>query len=376
MDSILKNYNPTLNIYDLNIDIEKYFEVNKNVDDLGHEELVGAVPKCYAKLDKKSKKLVEANSEDFEYILKFSDDYFVSDSANEHFFLWLSNKCNINTSNAELIETVNSFDEVDYMLLSKRFTNEKTNIIPFYELLTTSQDKEGLMLEDLYDAIEGISSLSKEKKEDIKIELFKQLLYSNTIGNYDLHLGNISFLTNSNMEIIDLAPTYDVLCTHIQIYGDGTKSTININGKHEDVEALDIIEISSKYIDIDKISHLAKNMYESLKENFPEIKNSYIDTFAKAEAIEYISKRISKLESSCDNYINLEKEINKATVTKKQDFGDILKEFNINDLKDLNLDLLRQIASQELANMQETKQDKSNGYIKEVEENKYYGVNL
>lgn len=376
MDSILKNYNPTLNIYDLNIDIEKYFEINKNIDDLGYEELVGAVPKCYAKLDKKSKKLVEANSEDFEYILKFSDDYFVSDSANEHFFLWLSSKCNINTSNAELIETVNSFDEVDYMLLSKRFTNEKTNIIPFYELLTTSQDKEGLMLEDLYDAIEGISSLSKEKKEDIKIELFKQLLYSNTIGNYDLHLGNISFLTNSNMEIIDLAPTYDVLCTHIQIYGDGTKSTININGKHEDVEALDIIEISSKYIDIDKISHLAKNMYESLKENFPEIKNSYIDTFAKAEAIEYISKRISKLESSCDNYINLEKEINKATVTKKQDFGDILKEFNINDLKDLNLDLLRQIASQELANMQETKQDKSNGYIKEVEENKYYGVNL
>lgn len=377
MDSILKNYNPTLDKYDLNIDIEKYFEVNKNVDDLGHEELVGAVPKCYAKLDKKSKKLVEASSEDFEYILKFSDDYFVSDSANEHFFLWLSSKCNINTSNAELIETVNSFDEVDYMLLSKRFTSNNTSVIPFHQLISTDKDNEGVSLDELYTIIENLD-LNENKIEEIKQELFKQVLYSNTIGNYDLHLGNISFLADENMQIIDLAPSYDVLCTHIQIYGDGTKSAININGKNEDVEPFDIIEVSSKYIDIDTINILVKNIHKDLKENFPEIKNSHIDKYAKNEAISYISDRINILGECIDSCIDISKELNQSTICISPSFDiySLIKEFNINDLKDLNIDMLKKIANQELDKNKEEKQEKSNSYIKEVEENKYYGVNL
>lgn len=368
MDFILKNYNPILNNYDLDIDIEKY---------TGNQALVGAVPKYYVKLDKDTKKIVEANAKDFEYILKFSDDWFDSDSANEHFFLWLSNKCNINTSSAEIIESKNSFDELDYMLLSKRFTSDKSLIVPFYELLSTSKEEEGVSLEDLYNTIANLE-LSEDKIENIKQELFKQILYSNTIGNYDLHLGNLSFLTNEHKQIIDLAPAYDVLCTYIQIYGDGTKSAIKINDKNKDVEASDIIEVSAKYINIDILKDIVKNLYRNLKDNFPEIKNSYIDKYAQEEAINYISERINILGNCIDSYIDISKELSKATISTVSSIDNysIVKEFNINDLKELNSNMLKKIANQELEEQKDLNQEKSNDNKKEIQENKNFGINL
>lgn len=236
------------------------------------EDLEGYVPKMFVKQNKDSNMLELATGDDFEYILKFSNDVS-SHSENEHFFLWLSKQCDIKTSNAFLIKKdINNPDCNDYVLLSENFTNKDTGILHLKDILSAEQRK-GVSLGEVYGIINGLPFLEKEKKEDIKLEIFKQVLYSNSVGNYDLHYGNMAFLTKDN-NIVDIAPAYDLTTTYI--FDSYKKSNIIINSKKLDVTATDIIRDSMPYIDNKVLFDTVANITFKLNENFKEIKNSYI----------------------------------------------------------------------------------------------------
>lgn len=217
----MKKYNPIFNI-------ELPSLINTQ-----NSKLLGYLPKIFCDLE--NKKIIQSNQSHSNYILKYSLDELESFSENEHFFLWLAQECNLNVSENLLIKHENSF-----MLLSKRF-DISTKLIHLSDLFKKGERTQ-ITLEKIYSLVDGLNQ-NIISKEDIKKEIFKQFLFSNTIGNYDLHSNNIAFLINKDGSL-NIAPAYDIVCT--QARDDSTRSAIKVNNKSKDVEASDIIEVSKK----------------------------------------------------------------------------------------------------------------------------------
>ncbi len=255
----MKKYNPNL---------EQFKLKDSSLLHSPNEEIEGYVPKMFVKYNHELDALEESNSADFEYLLKFSHDIVLSHSENEHFFLWLSKQCDIKTANTFLIK-----ENEDYLLLSQRFTNEDTNIIHLKDILS-SDERKGVTLPRIYEILDNLDYLSEDKKEDIKLGFFKQVLFSNSVGNYDLNYGNIGFLGDKNLKICDIAPAYDITSTYI--FDSFKKSNIIVNSKNLDVTARDIIQDSLPFIDNKKLLDAVANITFKLNDNFKEIKNSYI----------------------------------------------------------------------------------------------------
>ena len=289
----MKKYNPLFSQFILESKDLLLVE-DRNID--------GYIPKTYCAI-KNDKFVVSSNQQDFSHILKFSLE-IPSGSDNEHFFLWLSKQCDITTSNAFLIKENFIIDDTSfdsYMLLSENFISSNQNIVHLKSLFKTDERKKGITLNRVYEVIDGFEAINKDKKENIKLELFKQVLFSNTIGNYDLNYGNIAFLTNENNEIVDLSPAYDITCTYV--FDDSTKSSIVINGKRKDITALDILEISAKYLDAVSLISASKNISKGIKENIEEIENSYMEKEDISFIHEYVKERINLLSDSINNCI-------------------------------------------------------------------------
>ncbi len=273
----MKKYNPN---------IKQFIIKDKDFLKSPMEEIEGYVPKMFVKHNKETGLLEQSNNRDFEYLLKFSHDIVSSHSENEHFFIWLSQQCDIKTSNAFLIKENPNDDNCDkFILLSEKFTNEDTNILHLKDILS-AQERKGVTLGRIYQIIDELPNLVKDKREDIKLEIFKQVLFSNSIGNYDLNYGNMAFLTNSDYQIIDIAPAYDLTTTYI--FDSYKKSNIIINSKNLDVTASDIIKDSMPYIDNTVLFDTVANMTFKLNDNFKEIKNSYIPQISELNGFKEI----------------------------------------------------------------------------------------
>lgn len=292
----MKRYSP---------DTKQFRIIDNSILKAPSEELEGYIPKTYVKYNPNLKALTEASREDFEYILKFSLG-IPSGAENEHFFLWLSKQCDIKTSNAYIIKDEVIIDGTSYdnfMLLSENFLTEETNILHLKDILESEERKKGVKLPRIYAIIDELSNLTNEKKEDIKLEVFKQVLYSNTIGNYDLNYGNMAFLTNSNYKVIDIAPAYDLTSTYL--FDSSTKSNIIINGKNKDVTAEDIINDTLPYINKELLYDTVANITFKINDNFDEIKNSYMQDANALKDIIYAKDGLYIEDDNKDDEITL-----------------------------------------------------------------------
>lgn len=218
------------------------------------------------------------------------------------------------------------------MLLSENFILPHQNIVHLKSIFKTDERKKGIALNRIYETIDNFDAICKDKKESIKLELFKQILFSNTVGNYDLNYGNIAFLSNQENEIIDLSPAYDITCTYV--FDESTKSSIIVNGKRKDVEAIDILTASMHHLNNLSLFNASRNILKGIKDNIVEIENSYMEKEDISFIYDYVKERIDLLSTSIDTFmINSFKEIN--------------PEYKLLTINEFNAKLSQKIESQE-----------------------------
>ena len=247
------------------------------LEELTGNNYSGAMPKLYCSIV--DGRFVESDVEDSEYILKFPTEEYDVINENEHFFLWLSSACGIDTSSSALIKS-----KFGFFLLSKRFDDAKTKVIHLVDLLEKEQRK-SINIEILLDIIKD----SKSQKE-----FLKQIIFSNIIGNYDLHAKNIAILHNNKTNSIQLAPAYDIVCT--QYFDDFTRSPINVNGKSRDVEIDDIISDFSKYslINHNEVVSISSDILSSIEKDIPEIDVSFMCCAQNEFVSNFVKERVAK----------------------------------------------------------------------------------
>lgn len=88
---------------------------------------------------------------------------------------------------------------------------------------------------DMMDVAKKLLEFTTDRDEDA-VQLFRSVVFSWLIGNYDMHLKNMMFLKSmssgmTGFKRIELSPAYDIMCTNIYPAGASGSAAIGIDGE-------------------------------------------------------------------------------------------------------------------------------------------------
>ena len=267
--------------------LNENISIDPNIKLASLDDIGGVMPKATLILD--GNMLKTSPREDFNYLAKATRGK-KDVPQNEHFFIWLANQTNMKTSSAELVKS-----NEDYLFLSKNFLKENQTIIPFAQIINKDVHKKSELnhyFKSLDDLVEDRINL-----KEIHKDIFKQMLFSNTIGNFDMHSRNISLVaTRENSQIkLSVAPAYDIVST--RAYFNHENNAIGVNGKYEYVSIEDLLsEFNKNSLLSDKeLLNISSQILDSISSNISQINNSMMDKNKIKFLENYISQRV-------DNY--------------------------------------------------------------------------
>ncbi len=110
-----------------------------------------------------------------------------------------------------------------------------------------------------------LRAVSSNPLEDIQ-ELWKRIIFNYIVGNNDGHIKNYSLLYSDDLKSIRLAPAYDIIST--TVYEQGSKNLSMAFGSESRIDKVSMDDIlqAAQEAGIGKV--FAKNMFETMKENF------------------------------------------------------------------------------------------------------------
>lgn len=258
------------------------FQMFKDEED--SEAIGGVMPKMFVK--EINDTLVKGSGKYNEFIAKSSISEDEDLIANEHFFIWLSSACDIDTSEAVLLIDSNTNAKI---LLSKIFIKDDEVLIHFVNTLK-KEDKQDITIGKFLSAI-GEKQRFVDDRISMETDILKQLYFSNLVGNYDFHSRNIALLQSPTETVV--APSYDVSCT--KYYDNSTRSAIKVNGKIKDVTPDDILSdfIEFSMLSREKILSVFVEINNDVKENIKQIEASHMDREEIDFIKEYIDEKLS-----------------------------------------------------------------------------------
>lgn len=129
------------------------------------------------------------------------------------------------------------------------------------------------------------------------LNLFQLILFCFLVGNADMHLKNFSLLTEDSNNIT-LSPCYDLLSTRLLIpeHIDPEELALPVNGKKRNIRRKDFIAFGENLkIPPKVIERTIESMIENIGQWEAKIQKSFISETLKAQYLELIWKRKSKL---------------------------------------------------------------------------------
>jgi serine/threonine-protein kinase HipA len=229
---------------------DRPFNVSSQKGEVGNRlSLAGAQNKL--PVIRKGGKTFETKDAPSTHIIKPArkDDRFKSLVYNEYICMKAAKLASINTAEVSLLEVNDASGNESDALLIERYDRVRTN-----QSNTTKEVTQRLQQEDLcqlcsipstmkYEVSGGpgfkelFSKINQFSLVPVKddIEVFKRLIFSLVIGNYDAHAKNFSFLVSAD-GAISLSPAYDLVCT--ALYEDSDTTFAMLIGEAKDLESL------------------------------------------------------------------------------------------------------------------------------------------
>lgn len=246
---------------------DRPFNVSTKKGEVGNRlSLAGAQNKL--PVIRSSNKTFEAKDAPSTHIIKPArkDNRFKSLVYNEYICMKAAKLAGINTADVSLLEIndVNG-NESDALLIARYDRESSKNFSTGKEITRRLQQEDlcqlcstpstmkyelsgGPGFKDLFSKINQFSLVPV--KDDI--EVFKRLIFSLVIGNYDAHAKNFSFLVADD-GTISLSPAYDLVCT--ALYEDLDTTFAMLIGEAKDMQSLNEVMFKDLFSKIQKKYH-------------------------------------------------------------------------------------------------------------------------
>lgn len=176
-------------------------------------------------------------------IIKLQDPVRKRLVQNESFFMGLAERAGLRTPNYALLTDIEKADALLVERFDRRVVGDELQRIYMEDAcqLMGRHPRERYMgsYERVCDVVLGVV----DKPEKAAEELYRRYLFSFGVGNGDLHAKNISVWRNPDSGEIELAPTYDVLCTYV--HGDRTMA-LSVDGKKDGISFKALLQLADR----------------------------------------------------------------------------------------------------------------------------------
>jgi len=250
----------------------------------GKLSISGVQPKLSLRLNRKKKEL-EVTDIGGEYILKPQTEIFPNLPQNEHLFMNIASRLNIEVPPNMLIK----LKDKSLAYIVKRFDRikgEKLHQEDFCQILGEKNKYNG--------SCEKIGKKLKEVSDIPGLDtqlFFERILFFFIIGNGDAHLKNFSIIYDKKMHK-RLSPAYDILSSKLVI-ADEEDLALALNGKKNNINKKDF-EILAETLKITtKVSY--RNILGKINSIDLSIKNSIMSTEEKKKLLTITKERGSRL---------------------------------------------------------------------------------
>ena len=274
---------------------DRPFNVSTQKGEVGNRlSLAGAqnkLPVIYS-----NNKIYEAKNAPSTHIIKPArkDNRFKSLVYNEYICMKAAKRAGINTADVSLLEINDVNGNESDALLIERYDRESSKISSTGKEITRRLQQEDLCqlcsipstmkyelsggpgFKELFSKIHQFSSVPV--KDDI--EVFRRLIFSLVIGNYDAHAKNFSFLVSAD-GTISLSPAYDLVCT--ALYENLDTTFAMLIGEAKDMQSLNEAMFRDLFSKIQKKYHTIRQQLIKYADTSLKAVSDTVQEFTKGD---------------------------------------------------------------------------------------------
>jgi len=241
--------NKTANAYRVpplkKIDFYEYFSdlLSFNSYQSGEDSIAGVQEKISASMISFPLNIARARNS---YILKLNPEDKPDLVQNELYCMELAEKCGLNVAKVKLVRDrssnlgllVQRFDRDYDETLNQPVMHHQEDACQFLDKFPS--EKYRISLNDIAAGICDLSSASSV----MLLKLLQLYCFSYLLGNGDLHAKNISLMVKHGSSLVELTPTYDLICTFI--HGD-RQMALKIDGRNDNIRRATILDFAERF---------------------------------------------------------------------------------------------------------------------------------